>query len=38
MYTTDSLVFFTILAIIGVVLAVGKVQYEKHPEWFPKDK
>ncbi len=34
MYTTESMVTFGLLGLFGLILIIGKEQYEKNPEFF----
>jgi hypothetical protein len=34
----EAYIVFGLIAAFSTILAIGKIQYEKHPEWFPKEK
>jgi hypothetical protein len=34
----SAYIVFGAIGVLGIVLSVMKIQFDKHPEWFPEDK
>ena len=34
----SAYIIFGTIGVLGIVLSIMKIQFDKHPEWFPNDK